>query len=70
LHQEAGHVERDEYEWVQVRTNTGEGRAERETDVFEGEVDGYTDEGGREDDGADLGLERVFVPWACREGDA
>lgn len=38
--------------------------------MLEGEVNGDTDEGRREDDGADLQLEGVLVPGVIIEEDA
>lgn len=70
LHAQARDVERDEDEGVAVGADARQGRAERETDVLERQVDGDADEGGAEDDGDDLRLERVLVPRVVGERDA
>lgn len=51
-------------------TDAREVGVEGEAEVLEGEVDGDAEEGGGEDDGADLGFEGVFVPGVGAEGDA
>jgi hypothetical protein len=53
-----------------VRADARQGRVEREADVLESEVDGDADQGWRENDGDDLGLERVLVPRVVGERDA
>lgn len=70
LDQKARDVERDEDEGVEVGADAREGRVEGEAEVLEGEVDGDAEQGRREDDGADLGFEGVFVPGVGGEGDA
>lgn len=62
LDDEAAQVGGEEDDWVPARGDAGDGRVEVDGDVLEGEVDGDADEGGREDDCADLELEGAVVP--------
>lgn len=62
LDDEAAQVGGQEDEGVPARADARHGRVEVDGDVLERQVDGDADEGGREDDGADLQLKRAVVP--------
>lgn len=70
LDDEAAEVGGEEDSGIPLGRDAGELGAEVEGDVFEGEVDGYADEGGGEDDGADLEFEGGFVVGVVVEEDA
>lgn len=45
-------------------------RTNRQDEVLEGEIDACGDEGGRDDDAADLDVEAGVTPWVVVEHDA
>lgn len=70
LDEQAGYIGRDENVRVQRRAHARQGRVERQADVLQGEIDGDADERRSQNNGDDLGLESVFVPWVFTERDS
>lgn len=70
LDDEAREVGGQEEARVPMRRDAREPRVEVQRGVLERQVDGHADEGGREDDGADLQLKGGLVPRVVVEEDA
>lgn len=70
LDDEAREVGGQEEARVPARRDAREPRVEVQRGVLERQVDGHADEGGREDDGADLQLKGGLVPRVVVEEDA
>lgn len=62
LQHQARDVGRHEDQRVQARAQARQRRAQRQRDVLQRQVDGDADQRRRQDDGADLRLERARVP--------
>ena len=63
LQDEGEQITEDEDPGVELGADAGVGAADGEDEVFEREVDARGDEGGRDDQAADLDVEAVLVPW-------
>lgn len=70
LDDQARDIGGEEKEGIPLGGDAGEGRVESEGGVLDDEVDGGAEDGGREDDDADLELEGVAVPGIVVEDDA
>lgn len=70
LENEGEDVAGDENPCVHAGLDAGEFGADFEDDMFEGEVDAGGDEGGGDDQAADLDLETIGIPGVVVEHDA